>query len=428
MEGFREGREGIREEVREVVKNFQEIKGKEWKLRPEGEEDGEGTIGDWAPRGTRTVREEREEFVREMREGVRRLEEKLNREEEAADAALDGGGQREERRWEGFWEGLREDLSRIVRVYERAKGDLRLGDSGQTTKGLRAAGNDDLLLGPAPTNDDLSSSLLPLTMTLDVDSRDEADVDRTDDVTLHLLSQSILPPPGRETLFSADTTPSLPVRSGGGRSVLSREERIAKAKAEREEAGKKGGKGTGMEGMGDVVIELRGLMGELRRIKGAVGVREEEEEEEEKEEEEEQTPSSSTAARQRRLPSNTVHRGGPPSSSTSSTPPPPLDTTLPTFSALSRPPLSNPTDNKRSSLPALSSSVSSDGTLSDEEEVEGGWNRAGRIGGDDDGGELVFECEQGSGSDLTLNAFVDERRERVRREGELDGGQAGQVA
>lgn len=176
--------------------------------------------------------------------------------------------------WEDRWEGLREDLGGMVRIWERGREEMAtlkdqfLGGRREPRSAVVADRTFNSLLDPSTSDDPLLSSTAP-----------EFE-DAEDDVTLHLIEETQLPPVGREELFAGETTRPAPSRP---QSTVSREERIRLARLEREE------KATEVEveratggraGMGDVVLELKGLMSALRRMKGPVGSSFDEEENE----------------------------------------------------------------------------------------------------------------------------------------------------
>ena len=317
-----------------------------------GGEDG------WAPR-SKSKSQQRREWVRSLQEEVSKLAAKLNEADE------------DDSEWEDTWEGLRKDLGGMVRVWERGREEMAtskdqiLGGRREPRSAVAVDRTFDSLLDPS-TNDD------PLLST------NTAEAEETeDDVTLHLIEENQLPPVGREELFAGETSRPAPPRP---QSTVSREERIRLARLEREE------KATEVEveratggraGMGDVVLELKGLMSELRRMKGPVGSSFDDEEQD-------ANHSSSTPQ------SNSKSYTTPPLSSSArfaSLSSPAINTTEDQPSSLdSSPVLSSPLSSSafhtsfgfglppppnRSSLPALSSGSSDGDVISDMEEEEG---------------------------------------------------------
>lgn len=172
---------------------------------------------------------------------------------------------RETGTFDAAWLGLREDVGEVVRSWERGRLALDLRPTG----GLERDVQERVL--PAQLNVagwESTSSSEDLTSP-SADPTHEGE-EKEDDVTLFQRSSTILAVAGREVLFSATSTPPVVLRPPSG---LSRAERIRLARELRADvqAGKKKIKKEkrGPEGMGEVIGELNGLMGVLRRLKAS---------------------------------------------------------------------------------------------------------------------------------------------------------------
>lgn len=310
----------------------------------------------WAPR-SKSKSQQRREWVGSLQEEVSKLSAKLNEADE------------DDSQWEDTWEGLREDLGGMVRVWERGREEMAtskdqiLGGRRELRSAVVVDRTFDSLLDPSASDDPLLSAT-------------SAEVEETeDDVTLHLIEENQLPPVGREELFAGETSRPAPPRP---QSTISREERIRLARLEREEKATEveAERATGgRPGMGDVVLELKGLMSELRRMKGPVGSSFDDEEQD--------APTSSTPqpmsesyitpplSSSARFPSrslqaiNTADDRRPSLDSSPVLSSPPSSSAFHTSFGFGLPPPPN-----RSSLPALSSGSSDGDVISDMEEEE----------------------------------------------------------
>lgn len=352
LKGFQEGRKALE---RELFVSKQSWGG-----------GGAGEIRGWAPR-QRTIVEGRAIWVEKLADGVGRLLEKLREDQQ-------------EEGFDGWWEGLRDDLSLLVRVWERGREEVgsaaSRGAVDVPTEDATGSTRNGLGLGEIPLRPRSTSP--PPPEDDDPDATDLAKDDLEDDVTLHFLATAQLPPPGREQLFAASSTPTIVNQP---HSTLSREERIRLAREKRAEELSHGGHRGAVRGMGEVVSELKGLMGELRRLKGpATGDMDGEDEEGEVEQPVEETANPKSKLRSQtettgRLGSERAFKTPPPrkvSSSSScrfpgsaSSPASPASQTSPRPTPPDAPPFlllsfALPSSSNPSSLPALSSG-SSDG-------------------------------------------------------------------
>lgn len=218
--------------------------------------------GSFAPPSQTRSELEREAFS-DLRTVLASLSTSLNEVERA----------RESGTFDAAWLGLREDVGEVVRSWERGRATLGLQsmcglERGEVERVLPAQLN---VAGWEPTSS--PSHDLPDSPSADPSNEEE---EKEDDVALFQRSSTLLPVAGREVLFSATSTPHVVLRPPSG---FSRAERIRLARELRADvqAGKKEGKKEkrGPEGMGEVIGELNGLMGVLRRLKASPSEEEE---------------------------------------------------------------------------------------------------------------------------------------------------------
>lgn len=177
--------------------------------------------------------------------------------------------------WAPTWLELREDLAELVRVWERSRVEMGLrfdGEGGAALLGqpreppVRSSADVD---ATADQNDNDDNDNDDNNNDRPGDSPERPPVDVEDDVSRYLReTAAALPSAGREELFAADSAPAAARRPP---SKLTRDERIRLAREHRDEterAVRAASERKGPRGMGDVILELNGLMRVLRRNKG----------------------------------------------------------------------------------------------------------------------------------------------------------------
>lgn len=167
------------------------------------------------------------------------------------------------------WAAIRGDLGELIRDWERGKDIVsRLDASARTTDGSSVEGEEgDLEVMPAFLKaweeDGDPSSAATDSVRSSVDTHDTFSSNPHDTPHYDPLAAEVLPPPGQDLVFESIPMPIVP----RAKAKMSREERIRAMKEARENPPIEQVKGVSEMG-GDVVGELKSMIGIIRRRKG----------------------------------------------------------------------------------------------------------------------------------------------------------------